>query len=585
MSVTKYLAVVFLAIALASCSLPKSGVDLVLTNGKFDTIDPRLPEAQAVAVDGSRIVAVGTDSAIASRYIGRVTINLKKSFVLPGLIDGHCHMTDLGVMLTTLDLTQTRSAGAVAQMVAGAAARLGPGTWIRGRGWDQDLWSDREFPSHEILDRAAPDNFVYLFRVDGHAIWVNKKVLQLANITRDTKDPEGGRIVRDSEGNPTGVLLDAARDLVAEVIPPPTDSEVEGAILAAADTCARFGLTEVEDARVFQQTIRVYRKLFDERRLRIRVASMYYGMDSTLPELLKSGPIIDYDGFYTMRAVKIYMDGALGSRGAALVQSYSDDPGNFGLTEMGEKDLENITIAALSNGFQVCTHAIGDRANHVALDAYQKALAVANVSDPRLRIEHAQVLLKDDIPRFRELGVIPSMQPAHCTSDMYWAEARLGPERIKRAYAWRSLLDDGNIIVGGSDFPAVSPDPRLGIYAAITRQDLNGVPRDFEDAQKYFELSPDAAEDSSDFNGGFFPSQRMTLEEAIKSFTLWAAYGTFQENEKGSISAGKLADFSIFEKDFRTISPRDIPDDEVLATIVGGKLVYVNPSLKSWSAM
>lgn len=293
---------------------------------------------------------------------------------------------------------------------------------------------------------------------------------------------------------------------------------------------------------------------------------------------MKHGPLINYHGFLTMRAVKVYMDGALGSRGAALVQSYTDDPGNYGLTEMSEKDLENLTIASLSNGFQVCTHAIGDRANYIVLDAYDSAMKVAGVKDPRLRIEHAQVLLKDDIARFKKLGVIPSMQPTHCTSDMYWAEARLGPDRIKYAYVWQSLLHDGNIIIGGSDFPVESPDPRLGIYAAITRQDLNGLPQNFEDAEKYFELTPDAIKDSSDFDDGFFPQQKMTLDEAMKAFTIWPAYGAFQENEKGTISVGRYADFTIFKNDFRKISPREIPDNEILGTIVAGKLVYASPS-------
>ncbi len=571
-----------LACAVEACNPPKSTVDLVLKNGRFYTVDSRLPNAGAVAIVRGTIIGVGTDDGIASRFDGKVTIDLKGAFVLPGLTDGHAHLTDLGAMLLTLDLTKAKSPAEVAGLVAGAAKNSSPGGWIRGRGWDQNQWPGRNFPTHETLDKAAPDNYVYLFRVDGHAVWVNKKVMDLCGISRATQDPEGGKIIRDKKGNPTGVFLDAARELIASKVPRPTDSEVEHAITVAMDTCASYGLTEVDDARIFEQTIGIYKHLVDSGKLRIRITSMYFGMDSTLPAILRQGPIMNYGGLFTMRAVKVYMDGALGSRGAALVKAYSDDPGNYGLTEIGESDLENLTIAALSDGFQVCTHAIGDRANHVTLDAYEKALKAINLPDPRLRIEHAQVLLKDDIPRFKELGVIPSMQPAHCTADMYWAEARLGPERIKHAYAWRSLIDDGNIIIGGSDFPDVSPDPRLGIYAAVSRQDMNGLPRDFTDAKEYFELSPDALKDSSYFDNGFFPSQKMTLDEAIKAFTIWPAYGSFQENEKGSISVGKFADFTIFEKDFREIAPIEIPDDAVLATIVAGKLIFVNRSEHDW---
>jgi predicted amidohydrolase YtcJ len=405
--------------------------------------------------------------------------------------------------------------------------------------------------------------------------------MDLAGITSATKDPSGGKIIRDKSGNPTGVFLDAAMDLITSRIPRPADKEIEKAILAALDTCAAYGLTEVHDAGIDAQTLRVYRKLADEGKLKIRVYAMYLGTDSTLPEVLKRGPLIEYKNIFTMRSVKVYMDGALGSRGAALVQSYTDDPGNYGLTEMGEKDLENLTIASLANGFQVCTHAIGDRANHIVLSAYEAALKVANVPDPRLRIEHAQVLLKEDIPQFRKLGVIPSMQPTHCTSDMSWAEMRLGPERIKYAYAWQSLLADGNIIVGGSDFPVESPDPRLGIYAGITRRDLFGIPRDFNEVKEYFETTSDVSTDSSDFDGGFFPQERMTKEEAMKAFTVWPAYGAFEENDKGTTSIGKYADFTILKKDIRKILPIEIPGDGILGTIVGGRFVYVDPTWNS----
>ncbi|MGC8595340.1 MAG: amidohydrolase [Candidatus Kryptoniota bacterium] len=556
--------------------------DLIIMNGTFMTLDNRMPTAQAVAVMNGKIVGVGTNNEILSHFYSEKTIDIKGAFATPGLIDGHGHIVELGTSMSTLNLTAAESPEAIAAEVREEAQRVQPGTWIKGRGWDQNLWLRKSFPDHSILDEAAPDNYVFLVRIDGHAVWVNKKVMDFAGINRATPSPAGGEIVRDKNGNPTGVFLDAAINLIASKIPAPSDAEVESAILRAIDTCARYGLTEVHDAGINWQTLNVYKKLAAEGKLKVRIYAMYSGSDSTLLQVLKAGPILGYKDHFTLRSVKVYMDGALGSRGAALVQSYSDDPGNYGFTEMSEKDLENITIASLANGFQVCTHAIGDRANHIVLNAYEKAMEVSGVHDARLRVEHAQVLLNEDIQRFCRLGVIPSMQPTHCTSDMYWAESRLGPERIKYAYAWRSLLKSGCIIIGGSDFPVESPDPRLGIYAAITRKNLNGIPENFNDALKYFQLTPDAAKDSSYFNNGFFSNQKMTLDEAIKAFTIWPSYGAFQENVNGTVSVGKFADFTIFKRDFRALPANEIPHDEILATFVGGKMVYVNPSLSEW---
>ena len=291
---------------------------------------------------------------------GKKTVDLHRAFVLPGLIDGHCHLSKLGFGLTTLDLRESKSTGEIARLVQDAASKSVSGGWIRGSGWNQELWKTKTFPTHDVLDRVSPDNYVLLIRVDEHAIWVNQKVVDFAGITRATKDPDGGKIIRDKNGDPTGVFLDAAINLVTSRMPSPTDAEIGNAIQIAIDTCVRYGLAEVQDAGIDGQTLRVYRKLADEGKLKIRIYAMYLGTDSTLPDILKHGPVMDHKGFFTMRSVKVYMDGALGSRGAALVQAYSDDPGNYGLTEMSQKDLENLTIASLSNGFQVCTHAIGD---------------------------------------------------------------------------------------------------------------------------------------------------------------------------------------------------------------------------------
>ncbi len=554
-------------------------VDLILTNGNVCTLEKGFPDVQAVAIRDGRIVAVGTSDQIETHYSAGLSLDLHGAFVLPGLTDGHGHVTELGMSLTTIDLRKAESAHDVATQVREEASKSPPGCWIKGRDWDQEKWKEKTFPTHEILDGAAQSDFVYLVRVDGHAVWVNQKVMDFVGVTRYTGDPKGGRIVRDSRGNPTGIFIDAAINLIASKIPAPTNGEIEDAIQLALDTCARYGLTEIHDAGIDYQTVQAYRKLAAEGKLKLRIYAMYLGTDSTLPLILREGPVIGYKEYFTMRSIKVYMDGALGSRGAALVQQYTDDAGNYGLTEMGEKDLENLTIASLSNGFQVCTHAIGDRANDIVLNSYEAAFKAVGSSDPRLRIEHAQVLLKEDISRFRKLGVIPSMQPTHCTSDMSWAEMRLGPERIKYAYAWHSLLHDGNIIIGGSDFPVESPDPRLGIYAAVTRRDLFGLPRNFDDVKEYFQVTPDVSIDSSDFAGGFFPQEKMSISEALEAFTSWPAYGAFQENERGTISPGKFADLTIFKEDMRKIPSNEIPSDEILGTMVDGRFVYSNPAL------
>ncbi len=581
---TKPAIVAILAMLLASCSSQKSKVDLVLTDGEFQTMDPNFPLAEAVAVDKGMIVGVGSCEGVSSRFKGKVTIDLRRACVLPGLIDGHGHMLQLGMSLQTIDLSGTRSPQQVADRVEEAAARTNPGTWIRGSGWNAGAWRTNISGVAGMLDRAAPNNLVFLAGADGQSIWVNGKVLRLAGITRGTKAPEGGRILVDSKGNPTGILEGSAIGLVTRQIPPPSENEIEDAIVLASDTCARYGITEVQDVGIDKRTLNAYRSLADKGKLRIRIYAMYDGDDSTLPGILKAGRIVDYKDRFTMRSVRVDMDGGLGPREAAMVREYSDAPGQYGATLFGEKDLENLTIASVSSGFQVCTEAHGDRAVHVVLDAYEEALKAADVADPRLRIEAAEVMMGDDIPRFKMLNVIPSMQPVQCLSDMYWIESRLGPDRVKRAFPWRSLLDGGDMIVGGSGFPGQSPDPRLGIYAAVTRRDVNGLPRSFSDAEKYFELTPDAAKDSSDYDGGFFADQRMTLANAIKAFTVWPAYGAFQEKEKGKIMTGMVADFTILQNDLNKIPAERIPDDHILATIVGGRLVYVSQVAGNWSA-
>lgn len=584
MKYIKPAAVLILAIILASCSPQRLKVDLVLTNGDIQTMDTVFPTAEAVAVNGGKIVGVGTDEGVTSHFTGTRTLNLHGAYVLPGLIDGHAHMVDLGMSLQTINLSDARSPQQVATLVEEATARTRLGGWIRGSGWNPTHWHESLTDLGGLLDKAAPDNYVFLVSSNGEAVWVNEKVLRLVGIGRNTKVPPGGMIVRDGKGNPTGILAGSAISLVTSRIPRPSEDDIEEAIELASDTCARYGITEVQDAGIGRHTLDAYKLLADQGKLKIRIYAMYDGDDTTLPAILKSGRIVNYKKYFTMRSVRVDMDGPLASRQAALVREYSDAPDQFGATLMSEGSLANLTIASLSSGFQVCTEAHGDRANDVVLDAYEKALKVANVGDPRLRIECADVLLSRDIPRFKDLGIIPSMQPSVCTSDMYWVESRLGPERTRNAFAWQSLLSGGNIIVSGSDFPNESPDPRIGIYSAVTRRDLSGLPHSFADAEKYFQLTPNAAVDSSDFDGGFFPGQRMSLADALKSFTVWPAYAAFQESEKGSITVGKYADFTILKSNLRSMPDDEIPHDTIMATIVGGKFVYENPLARAWSS-
>jgi len=527
---------------------------MLLINGNVYTFDAAQRVVQAIVIQGNRIVNVGTTEEILKKYKSKTIIDLKGKTVFPGLIDGHAHILGEGGRLQTLDLVGTTSPGQIVEMVQDRIKKFKPGQWIIGRGWDQNNWEVKVFPTREMLDKIAPENPVLLRRVDGHAVWLNSKAIQLANITRETKDPEGGKIIRDRKGDPSGILVDNGINLIDNVLPLLTKDEIEQRLKLAMEECVRLGLTEVHDMGVDLETISIYKKLIDQGECPIRIYAVIDGPGETWKYYLKNGKEIGYgNGLLTVRAIKLYVDGALGSRGAALIDSYSDDPGNRGLTITSEDSLKHTCQQALENGFQVCTHAIGDRGNHIMLNVYEKILqsSAKEIASSRWRIEHVQVLQPGDIPRFKATGILPSMQPTHATSDMDWAEARLGPVRIKSAYAWRSILNTGANIIGGSDFPVEFVDPLLGIYAAITRQDKSGNP-----------------------SSGWYPEQRMSREEAVKCFTQWAAYGAFQENEKGTIEAGKLADLTVLSKDIMKIHSKEILDAKVEMTVVDGKITY-----------
>lgn len=528
--------------------------DLVLTGGIIYTVDEENSVAEALAVSGDRIVAVGRVGDI-ERYIGAQTrvIGLRGRTVVPGFIDAHGHLLNLGMSLRNLDLVGTKSLREIVQRVADKVERVPNGEWIIGRGWDQNDWENQAFPENASLNEIAPTHPVYLTRVDGHAAFVNEAALEIAGITRDTPDPDGGRIYRDASGSPTGVLVDSAQNLVKRHIPKLSRGQKEDALQLAIAQCLRHGLTSVHDAGVPADLLELYKDLIDANRFELRVYAMIASADvGAVNDYFETGPLLDYGaGRLTVRSIKVWMDGALGSRGAALLEEYTDDAENAGLLFMSREKLQSLVERALAAGFQVATHAIGDRANRMTLDAYEIALKAVQENDARLRIEHAQVIALEDIPRFAKLGVIASMQATHATSDMYWAEARLGPQRVAGAYAWRKLMDSGVRIANGSDFPVEHVNPIWGFYAAVTRQDHEGWPE-----------------------GGWYAEERMARTEALRSFTIDAAYAAFEEGEKGSIETGKLADLVILSKDIMRVALKELLNTHVELTMLGGKIVY-----------
>jgi len=562
-------------ISLVMVKITPQTADTVFFNGVVYTMDDANSVEEAFAVRGDKIVGVGTNATIARRFKARNSVDLNGRTVFPGFIDSHGHFFSLGIARMTVDLSGSSSENEAVERVRIRVEKSKPGQWIRGRGWDQNDWRTRQFPARKTLDRISPKNPVYLIRVDGHAIWVNTLALQAAGVGRNTQDPPGGRIIRNSRGDPTGVLVDNAIPLVQDYLPPMSDSEAVEAMNIAAQECVKDGLTTVHDMGIDSTEFALYKELIGEGRLPLRIYAAVGGVGELWTQFLKEGPLIGYgDNHLTVRSLKMYMDGALGSRGAALIEPYSDDPGNRGLTVSSEELIRSATVDALEHGFQVCTHAIGDRANDIVLRVYSSALQEVPVRDCRLRIEHAQVLDPSDIPKFNEYGIIPSMQPTHATSDMYWAEARLGPKRIRFAYAWRSLLDTGVMIPGGSDFPVENPNPIWGMYAAVTRKDKEGRPRDAEDGRKYFQFSNEGMTDTAAFDNGWYPAQKMTRIEALRSFTTWGAWAAFEENLKGSLQTGKLADFVVLSLDIAKVPDNELLNARVLSTYVGGKEVY-----------
>jgi predicted amidohydrolase YtcJ len=545
------------ALAMQPPDLVLHGGSIILLDGRGDRVD----RSSAVAVRGDRIAFVGTDAeALALAGPATRKVDLAGRFVIPGLTDAHGHVSGLGFALTRVDAVGTKSAADVASAVRRAAQSAPQGAWIQGRGWDQNDWESSGFPTRKILDEAAPSHPVALERVDGHALWVNSRALQAASIDRKTPDPDGGRIIRDGDGNPTGILVDNATNLVESKIPAPDRAQVKAAIVRALDHCLDYGLTEVHDAGISREDAAIYRELARSGELPIRVYAMLGGTSRALGDYFAEPPLVGFGGgFLTIRAIKLAIDGALGSRGAALFDDYSDEPGRNGLITRPPEEIRSLAEQAISRGYQVCVHAIGDRGNALVLDALEAALKSAPPGDYRPRIEHAQILRIEDIPRFAAGGIIASMQPTHCTSDMPWAEARVGPKRVKGAYAWTSLRNAGARLAFGSDFPVESDNPFLGLYAAVTRQDAEGKPP-----------------------AGWYPAERLTARQALHAFTAGAAYAAFEERERGALVAGFKADVVILRDDpTKADGPARLLSMRPDAVILDGRVVRVS---KEWAA-
>lgn len=510
-------------------------------------------QAMAVGPDG-RILAFGELAVLAERFPGAAREDLGGGAVLPGLIDAHAHLLGLGLALATVDLSGSDSAEEVVRRLAAAEPELPAGGWLLGRGWDQTRWDPPDFPDRAILDRHFPTRPVWLTRVDGHAAWANSAALRHAS--RDLAgdwQPPGGRILRDAEGRPTGILIDAAMGLVR--VPPPDRSVRLAALVRAVQAAAREGLTGVHDAGMDRETLEQLAGLADRGALPIRVYAMADGDGPTLEWLCREGPYHHPSGRLTMRAVKLYADGALGSRGAALLADYADEPGHRGLLVMAPERLRTALAKARDCGIQPAVHAIGDRANRIVLDLYEETFDPEQRARMRPRVEHAQVVAPIDLPRFAALGVIASMQPIHAVSDMRWAGLRLGPGRLRGAYAWKSLAESGAVLAFGSDFPVEPVSPLLGLRAALTRQDERGAPE-----------------------GGWLAEERLDPVAALRAFTRGAAYAAFAEDELGSFAPGKRADFVLLDRDPFALAAGEWGSLSVLGTWLDGR--RVSPSFR-----
>jgi len=540
-------------LCLVSCSRTPQA-DRIFANGHIITMNEDLPEAEAFALDKEFIIAVGTNKEIREAYPLAEEVDLGGKDVMPGIIESHGHMFNLGRIKMRLDLQGINDPREVVQKLRKRVAASAPGEWIDGWGWDDGVWKEQMTAISRELSAESPDNPVWFAGLHGYNGWANAKALELAGITKDTSDPEGGKIFKDSEtGAPIGILANAAQAMVTRLMPALTVEQREKAFEIAGEELLKNGLTSVHDARITNKDLDALRSLKAKKKLEVRY---YVMLDCTNKELiepyLQNGPEIDPDNWLTIRCIKVFQDGSLGTRSALMLEPYSDAPDVLGVTTTSQEEIESLTIRSLQAGMQVATHAIGDRSNRMTLNAYEAAIrAVPDAKDHRLRIEHAQVVALEDIPRFKELDIIASMQPPHATSDMPWAEDRVGPERIKGAYAWRSFLDAGVRVPLNSDFPGETLNPFYGMYAAETRQTPEGKPE-----------------------GGWYPEQCLTREEVLYAYTVESAYSGFEEQIKGQIAPGMLADFIVLSDNILTVPSKALLSLKVERTYVGGQLVY-----------
>ena len=560
----------------------RRSVSLILTNGKVFTADARGTVAEAVAVDGNRVVAVGTSRDIAARYAGARTVDLKGRLVTPGFNDAHLHFLGGGLSLLRVNLVGAKTLAEAKARVAARVRESRPGAWVTGRGWDHTLWGG-EWPTKKDLDEVAPDNPVILQRVDGHVSWANTLALQKGGVTRETQAPQGGEILHDAAGEPTGILKETAAGLVTRVVPEPTREEKTEALTRALAEARRYGLTSINDNSGYETT-KLYRELLAQGKLTVRVAE-WRDFNDPLETLQRQGA--EFESFkddpvrLRLTALKGYVDGTLGSRTAAMLAPFADDPHNSGIPRMPPEQLTQMIVERHAAGLQIALHCIGDRANRMALDGFAAALgkpfahsaaqfhrgaelsAVSAVlRDPatgqavaaspyRHRIEHAQVVAPTDFARFRDLGVVASMQPSHAISDKRWAQERLGEYRVLGAYSWHTFTAHGVRVAFGTDWPVEPISPYLGLYAAVTRQSAEGDPP-----------------------GGWWPEQRLSIEDAIRNYTAGPAYASFEEREKGQVAAGMLADLVVHSKDLLTIGPAEILNTEPDLTVFDGRVVY-----------
>src|SRR6266481_72909 len=536
-----------------------ASADVVFINGNVYTANEKQPRAEAVAAKGDRIIFVGSNAA-AKNYEGPTTriVDLHGATTLPGMADAHQHLEGVGFREMTLNLEGITNLQDFLAKVKVRVDQAKPGEWVTGRGWIETFWTPPVFPTRWDLDKVSPNNPVILGRSDGHGTVVNSAALKIAGITKDTPSPFGGEISKDKQsGEPNGMLLDAAQGLVRRHVPPTSRADAERAVVLGVQRDIGLGWTQVQNPGGSYEDIDIYRKLYGEGRIKLRIYKVLSAPGREAQRLLTEGPIVGaYNNHLTVRSLKFYADGSLGARSAALLEPYSDDPHTSGFLTIKEEDLLPVLEEALRKGIQVETHAIGDLGNRFILDEYEKALRAVpanqrKIADPRWRVEHSQIVNPLDIPRFKKLGIIPSMQASHAIGDLHFAPARLGIKRLEGAYAWNSFVKSGVIVPGGSDAPVERGEPMIEFYAAVARKDIKG------------------------FSGeGWHPEEKVSRELGLKMFTIWPAYAAFEENLRGSIEVGKLADLTVLSADIMKIPEMDILKTHCVMTVIGGEIVY-----------